>query len=123
MRKIDADELIRNLEGIISDYTNNGIYPEKFDIDDFIDVVKEMPTILAPQWISVEDRLPKLPDRDWCSVMVITAKRGDVISHHMVYERAIVRGKRVERWKYYWDRIADEPPDYWMPMPDGPEEV
>lgn len=37
MRLIDADELIRNLEGIISDYTSNGIYPEKFGIDDFID--------------------------------------------------------------------------------------
>lgn len=58
MRLIDADELIRNLEGIISDYTSNGIYPEKFGIDDFIDVVKEIPTLPAPQWIRVEDRMP-----------------------------------------------------------------
>lgn len=58
MRMIDADELIRNLEGIISDYTSNGIYPEKFGIDDFIDVVKEIPTIPAPQWIRVENRMP-----------------------------------------------------------------
>ena len=59
MRMIDADELIRNLEGIISDYTSNGIYPEKFGVDDFIDVVKAMPTLPAPQWISVEERLPE----------------------------------------------------------------
>lgn len=81
----------------------------------------KLPTISAPQWISVEDRLPKLPDRDWCSVMVITVKTGDSHSHPMIYERAIVRGKRVERWKYHWDRIADESPDYWMPMPEPPE--
>lgn len=62
MRMIDADELIRNLESIISDYTSNGIYPEKFGIDDFIDVVKEIPTLPAPQWISVEDRLPHNAD-------------------------------------------------------------
>ena len=59
MRMIDADELIRNLEGIISDYTSNGIYPEKFGVDDFIDVVKAMPTLPAPQWIRVEDRPPE----------------------------------------------------------------
>lgn len=58
-RLIDADALIKNLEGIISDYTSNGFYPEKFGIDDFIDLIKEIPTISAPQWISVEDKWPQ----------------------------------------------------------------
>ena len=74
------------------------------------------------EWISVNERLPELPDQDWCSVMVNTAQKGNIKSRPMIYERVIIRGKRVERWKYYWDRIADELPDYWMPLPEPPKE-
>lgn len=81
----------------------------------------DMPTLTPPnEWVSVEDELPKLPDCDKCSMMVNTARKGNPKSFPMIYERAIVRGKRVERWKYYWDRIADEPPDYWMYLPKPP---
>ena len=79
------------------------------------------PTLTPPnEWVSVEDELPKLPDCDKCSMMVNTARKGNPKSFPMIYERAIVRGKRVERWKYYWDRIADELPDYWMYLPKPP---
>lgn len=74
------------------------------------------------QWIPVEERLPKLPDRDYCSVMVLTAYKRNPRSRPMIYERSLVRGSRVERWKYYWDRIADELPDYWMPLLCPPKE-
>lgn len=82
----------------------------------------QIPT-LTPQneWVSVEERLPTLPDSDYCSVMVNTAYKDNPKSRPMIYERSVVRGKRVERWKYYWDRIADEPPDYWMPLPAPPD--
>lgn len=81
----------------------------------------DMPTLTPPnEWVNVEDELPKLPDCDKCSMMVNTARKGNPKSFPMIYERAIVRGKRVERWKYYWDRIADEPPDYWMYLPEPP---
>ena len=42
----------------------------------------------------------------------------------MFYERTLVRKQRVERWKYYWDRIAteDDIPDFWMPLPLPPKE-
>lgn len=83
--------------------------------------IPNMPTLTPPnEWVSVEDELPKLPDYDCCSVMVNTAQKGNPKSRPMIYERAIVRGKRVERWKYCWDRIADELPDYWMPLPTPP---
>ena len=79
-------------------------------------------TLTPPnEWVSVEERLPELPDRDWCSIMVITAQKNNPKSRPMIYERAVVRGKRVERWKYYWDRIADELPDYWRPLPAPPD--
>ena len=80
------------------------------------------PTLTPPnERISAEDRLPELPDRKWCEVMVITAQKGDNKSRVMIYERAVVRGKQVERWKYRWDRIADITPDFWMPLPEPPE--
>ena len=74
------------------------------------------------QWIPVEERLPKLPDRDYCSVMVLTAYKRNPRSRPMIYERSLVRGRRVERWKYYWGWIADELPDYWMPLLCPPKE-
>ena len=74
------------------------------------------------QWIPVEERLPKLPDSDYCSVMVLTAYKRNPRSRPMIYERSLVRGRGVERWKYYWDRIADELPDYWMPLLCPPKE-
>lgn len=68
-------------------------------------------------WISVENETPKLPNYDYCSVTVNTWTKGDDRSFPMVYERAVVRGKRVERWKYCWNRIAYKAPDFWMPLP------
>lgn len=84
-------------------------------------LVEHLPTLTLPnEWISVEERLPRLPNTNYCSVMVLTAYNGDSKSRPMIYERSLVRGRRVERWKYYWDRIADETPDYWMPLPHPP---
>lgn len=74
-------------------------------------------------WISVENETPKLPNYDYCSVIVNTWTKGENRSVPMVYERAIVRGKRAERWKYRWGRIADKAPDFWMPMPKPPGQM
>lgn len=76
---------------------------------------------VGSKWIKVKDRPPELSNNDWCSVIVNTFTKGNTQSQPMIYERAIIRGKRVERWKYYWDRLADEAPDYWMPLPEIPE--
>ena len=40
------------------------------------------------------------------------------------YEREVVRGKAVERWKWMWDRIYDKPEaiTHWMPLPEPPKE-
>lgn len=73
------------------------------------------------QWISVKDKLPELPDSKWCSRVVICC---DVNGHvaPMHWERGIVRGKLVERWKYIWNRIYDgEGITHWMPLPEPPE--
>ncbi len=51
-RCIDADELISRYNQIISDYSENGIYPEKFGIADAIDMTEQMPPIKM-DWFSV----------------------------------------------------------------------
>lgn len=73
------------------------------------------------RWISVKERLPKLPNAQWASRMVIACYDNDRVSP-MIYERTFVRGKSVERWKYHWDRIADVEVTHWMPLPEPPEE-
>lgn len=74
------------------------------------------------RWVSVKDRVPELPPiRDHVSRMVLTYRSGDKRVTVMFYERTVVRGKAVERWKTYWDRIGDAP-DFWMPLPEPPEE-
>lgn len=76
----------------------------------------------AMRWISVKDRLPELPTNgNYVSRMFLTCRNGDKRATVMLYERTVVRGKTVERWKYYWDRIADFEPDFWMPLPEPPE--
>ena len=121
MRLIDADELIRNLEGIISDYTSNGIYPEKFGIDDFIDVVKEMPTIPALRWIRVEDRLPERNGE----YIVTACDEGEPYDEKIWNDTVVVCA---EYYKCCWtweenntEYSLDGIVTHWMPLPEPPE--
>ena len=77
--------------------------------------------VTVHDWIPVTGRLPELPSGSRCQVMVNTCSKGDKRSRPMFYERAVIRGKTVERWLYHWDRIADKDPDYWMPLPQPPK--
>ncbi len=77
---------------------------------------------LMSEWISVKERLPELPAGKWSSKMVLACNAKNHVSP-MFYERAYVRGKSVERWKFYWDRIADVQVTHWMPLPEPPEDT
>lgn len=81
------------------------------------------PTLTPPnEWVSVEERLPELPEKDWCSKMVISCDKNGHVAP-MIWERAQVRGKMIERWKYHWDRIYDGAGiTHWMPLPAPPGE-
>lgn len=123
MRLINADEMLSELKPITYETEQNTV-----TIADMSNIMRNwvcrQPTVPAHgQWIKTADRPPKLPNDDYCSVWVITYLVGDIGAYPMQYERAIVRGKRVERWRYHWDRLADCVPDYWMPLPEPPEEV
>lgn len=91
---------------------------------DLEDAITAIETLLAEReaagWISVEDRSPELTCNGWASKMVIAVRENGEVSP-MIYERAIVRGKLIERWKFYWDRIADVRVTHWMPLPTPPD--
>lgn len=76
-----------------------------------------------PRWIPVTERLPELPDKNYCRTIVLAAATGVNSSFPAIYRRGIVRGKRVERWKYCWDKMYDGPAiTHWMPLPEPPKE-
>lgn len=90
------------------------------------DMVSESPTVeLGNRWIRTADRMPDIPGdkKSWAHVSVIAARKGSKKSSPMIYERAVIRGKTVYRWKWPWDQIYYEEGIYaWMPYPESPEE-
>lgn len=104
-------------------WLENGENEYVYDTNAFLDSIDNWPT-LTPQneWVSVEERLPELPEKDWCSKMVISCDKNGHVAP-MIWERAQVRGKMIERWKYHWDRIYDGAGiTHWMPLPAPPGE-
>lgn len=104
-------------------WLENGENEYVYDTNAFLDSIDNWPT-LTPQneWMSVEERLPELPEKDWCSKMVISCDKNGHVAP-MIWERAQVRGKMIERWKYHWDRIYDgDGITHWMPLPAPPGE-
>lgn len=93
------------------------------DFDLAFQELEELKATLTPpnEWVRVEDRLPELPKEKYCWVCVLGCRKSSKRCMPMFYERTVVRGKTVERWKDIWDRIANELPDYWMPLPAPPD--
>lgn len=123
-RAIDADRLKQAIDhDYYEHYTKYHDSDQTALIDMVMDDIDEMPTLTPPnEWVSVEERLPELPEKDWCSKMVISCDKNGHVAP-MIWERAQVRGKMIERWKYHWDRIYDGAGiTHWMPLPAPPGE-
>ena len=120
MRPIDADDLLEIIEKYCGGYSCHD--NESFDKRAVRMAIRSAPT-LTPQneWVSVEERLPELPDASWCSRSIIVCdKDGNVAP--LLWARAQVRGKTVERWKCHWGRIYDGTETaHWMPLPEPPD--
>lgn len=114
MRLIDADKI--NFKGVEPLLVDHFCYIPLIHANA---VVRTAPTI--NQWISVEERLPELPEAEYCYEDVLVAVKGWKRAVEMRYERTVIRGKRVERWKY-WDRIFNLRITHWMPLPEAPKE-
>ena len=131
-RAIDVEKAVEIIEAKQKElcptgkYGRNYVYGsdrEKYDAwEEIIDALENLPT-LTPQneWVSVEERLPELPDASWCSRSIIVCDKDSNVAS-LLWARAQVRGKTVERWKYHWGRIYDGPEiTHWMPLPAPPE--
>jgi|GEM_PF-1934199 len=115
----------------------SGIYADAYNdlAEDFhripaadLDEVNEacrmgMKALERQRWIPCSERLPVLPNGDWQQRTVIVCAKGHVFP--LSYEREVVRGKAVERWKWMWNRIYDktEAITHWMSLPEPPKEV
>lgn len=55
MRMIDADRLLDALNSVILDYTSEGKYPDRFGIDDAINLVEDAPTFTPPEIVCCQD--------------------------------------------------------------------
>ena len=94
--------------------------------DELLSIIeKENLESIECRWVRTADRMPDIPgdEKSWAHVSVIAAKRGRKKSSPMIYERAVIRGKTVYRWKYVWDKIYDGNDIFaWMPYPEAPKE-
>ena len=116
-RMIDADRLLRELTAL----SHGQVWPG-WTYDGIRLLIERQPTLTPPnEWVSVEERLPELPDASWCSRSVIVCDNDSNVAP-LLWARAQVRGKTVERWRYHWGRIYDGPEiTHWMPLPEPPE--
>ena len=73
--------------------------------------------VTVQEWISVKDRLP---ETNGCHVWVIACVDGKRSCVRM-FERKMVRGKMVERFKYPWESISDENITHWCDLPQPPK--
>ena len=120
IRPIDGAELL-GIERLLYTDVVRKSKTASWLLDQVLHDIQAMPTLTPPnEWVSVEKGFPELPDASWCSRSVIVCdKDGDVAP--LLWARAQVRGKTVERWKYHWGRIYDGPEiTHWTPLPAPP---
>ena len=86
-------------------------------------IICEAPTVEAPQWISVKERLPILNEKSEYASQGCIVCTGCVkpFVTYMEYVKTLVRKKAVYRWMWK-DRIAPWEVEHWMPLPNTPKE-
>lgn len=75
--------------------------------------------VTVQDWISVKDRLPET-NTIGSHVLVIACVDGKR-SCVRLFERKMVRGKMVERFKYPWESISDENITHWCCLLQPPK--
>ena len=130
MRLIDADALLSQLDGILSDYTSRGLYPNGFTIESAIDAVVDMPTLTPPpRWVSVEERLPDEEAKQY----IQNKLNGIGYLYPCLLAYRSPNSERIHVVRFYYDitqkwfvnsgeRLCEKDRCIaWMPLPEPPE--
>lgn len=122
-RAIDAIALYEQLSTEVGSMLKQ---PPGIIVSKIMAMILQAPTISRQPdpWTNVEDGMPHVPGdinghgEITVAVMFKTEQRVTT----MIYERAIVRGKTVYRWKWPWDRIySDGGIIRWAYLPQPPQ--
>lgn len=130
MRMIDADDIISfpysedaGTEEQIMDWIEECGLSDEEDkakmlcwkvIEGFRSVVKTAPTIPAPQWISVEDRLPE----ESKEVLIYLPEYNSVETASLF----TIPSLNLKEWTQDEDAFMLDEVSHWMPMPEPPKE-
>ena len=111
LRCIDANALVSRYDQIISDYSENGFYPDKFGIEDAIDMTKQMPSI-KPDWFTIiAEKLRDYSEggvwSDGCEILCETESAADAIAD-MIEQLYRAQGEDVMINTGYYDPEEDK---------------
>lgn len=112
VRPIDGNELVDTLKQIVSDYTSHGMYPSAFPVEYAIEIVEKMPTLTPPnEWVSVEDRLPRVGGNYICAVQDKNGGKWTIPSEWNL---------EMKTWFGAFGEIKNKV-THWMPLPAPPD--
>lgn len=115
MRMIDADKLTETINKALETPCYNA-YQDGYDaaLNTLLDYIADMPTIPAPQWISVEDRLPE----ESKEVLIYLPKYDSVEAASFFTFPSL----NLKEWAQGEDALRLDEVSHWMPMPEPPKE-
>lgn len=108
MRLIDADKLTETINKALEIPSYN-TYQDGYDtaLNTLLDYIADMPTLPAPQWISVEDNPP---GNEYDFVLAYKPYLHEMGGSGMIVEHP-------------WFVRMNKTYKYWMPLPEPPKEV
>lgn len=113
MRMIDADRMLSELKPITYDMEQNAV-----TIADMSNIMRNwvmrQPTIPAPQWISVEDRLPEEQKE-----VLIYLPEYDSVEMASLFT---IPSMNLREWVQNEDAYMLDEVSYWMPLPTNPKD-
>lgn len=126
MKKQRAIDAITLYEQISAEVGSMLKQPPGIIVSKLMAMVLQAPTIFQQPdpWTNVEDGMPTVPGdvNGHGEITVAVMFKTEQRVHTMIYERAIVRGKTVYRWKWPWDRIySDGGIIRWAYLPQPPK--